>query len=318
MTQPVTATSLPPQADSIAVGVIGLGQMGRPMAANLVRRGFATSGFDVNASSLEAAVAAGVRKENSARAVLARSRVVLLSLPTEQALEALLMGEGGLCGQALDGRILVDTTTTTATLAEKLARAVAAQGGAFLDAPVTGGVGGAEKGSLTVMVGGDADAFAQARPVLEAIGERLVRIGPSGHGQVAKMVNQMLMAAIYTSVAEAFAFAARMGAEAGPIYEAVERGGAESRLLSAIKRSLLNGTVSTNGNLNQHAKDLDYAMTEAIRRQIPLPVTGAVHGFYQLSRSLGFGNIRCHEMWAVWEKLLGPKVTIDDKVRSQG
>lgn len=299
---------LRPLAEPPTVGVIGLGQMGRPMSANLVRRGFATSGYDVNETALAAAAATGVQNEASARAVLTRSHVVILSLPTEQALETLLVGEGGLCEEDLSGRILVDTTTTTVSLAESMARAVAARGGAFLDAPVTGGVSGAEKGNLTIMVGGDAAAFAEARPVLEAIGERLVHVGPSGHGQVAKMVNQMLMAAIYTSVAEAFAFAAQMGADVSRVYEAVEHGGAESRLLSAIKPSLLNGTVSNNGNLNQHGKDIDYVMAEAIRRQLYLPVAGAVHAFFQMSRSLGFGQVRCHEMWAVWEKLLDIRI----------
>jgi len=300
------------------VGVIGLGRMGRPMAANLVRRGFETFGFDVDPAATDAVRSVGVQNVPTAAGLVRRAQVVILSLPDERVLEALVTGPGGLMHEPMQGKVIVDTTTTTVTMAERLAGEVSSEGGFFLDAPVTGGVGGAEKGTLCMMIGGDAAAFAHALPVLQALATTVVHVGPSGHGQVAKMVNQMLMAALFTSVAESFAFAAHFGTDLAKVYEAVEHGGAESRLLSAIKRSLLNGTVSTNGNLNQHAKDLDYAMTEAIRRQIPLPVTGAVHGFYQLSRSLGFGNIRCHEMWAVWEKLLGPKVTIDDKVRSQG
>lgn len=286
------------------VGVVGLGQMGRRMAATLVRRGFKTVGFDVDPAAVENARTDGVMHAPSPGDVLHRSQVVLLSLPDEHVAESLFMDPAGLIHGTLEGKVIVDTTTTTMTMAERLAAAVSSKGGFYLDAPVTGGVSGAEKGSLTIMVGGDVVAVAGARPVLEAIGERLVHVGPSGHGQVAKMVNQMLMAAIYTSVAEAIAFATQLGADPSRIYEAVEHGGAESRLLTAIKKSLLNGTVSTNGNLHQHGKDIDYVMEESIRRQLHLPITGAVHSFFQLSRSLGFRRARCHEMWAVWEKLL--------------
>jgi 3-hydroxyisobutyrate dehydrogenase-like beta-hydroxyacid dehydrogenase len=292
-----------------AVGVIGLGQMGLPMAANLVRRGFATTGFDIAPAATAAARSVGVRIAESPAAVLDGSQVVLLSLPDEKALEALLLGADGLVHRQVGDKIIVDTTTTTVAMAERLARVFAASDGFYLDAPVTGGVGGAEKGALSMMVGGEASALERARPMLEALATTIVHVGPSGHGQVAKMVNQMLMGAIYTSVAEAFAFAAQFGADVAKVYEAVEHGGAQSRLLSAIKPGLLAGTVTTRGNLHQHGKDLDYVMREAIQRQMYLPLLGSVHGFFQLSRSLGFGEVRCHEMWAVWGRLLGLKIT---------
>jgi 3-hydroxyisobutyrate dehydrogenase-like beta-hydroxyacid dehydrogenase len=281
--------------------------MGRPMAANLVRRGFETVGFDVDPVAAETARAMGVFIATSPADLMDRSRVVLLSLPDEPVLENLFTGPGGLIHGPVAGKIFVDTTTTTVTIAERLAEAVASKGGFYLDAPVTGGVGGAEKGSLCMMIGGDAAACERALPVLQALATTVVHVGPSGHGQVAKMVNQMLMAAIFTSVAESFAFAARFGADLAKVYEAVEHGGAQSRLLSAIKPGLLAGSLTGKGNLHQHGKDLDYAMTEAMRRQIHLPITGSVHAFFQLSRALGFGHVRCHEMWAVWEKLLGCK-----------
>jgi 2-hydroxy-3-oxopropionate reductase len=296
-----------------SVGVIGLGRMGRPMAANLVRRGFETLGFDVQPAATEAARAAGVQIALTPAGVMQRVEVVILSLPDERVLDRLVTGPGGLVHESMQGTIIVDTTTTTVAMAERLAGAVSAAGGCYLDAPVTGGVGGAEKGTLCMMIGGDAAACARARPFLQALASTVVHVGPAGHGQVAKMVNQMLMAALFTSVAEAFAFAARFGTDLSKVYEAVEHGGAESRLLSAIKPSLLNGTVSTNGNLNQHGKDIDYVMTEAIRRQFPLPITSAAHGFFQLARSLGFGDIRCHEMWAVWKHLHQMKLAPPEK-----
>lgn len=287
------------------VGVIGLGQMGKPMAANLVKRGFRTLGCDVSAASLAAAAELGVIPAASAREVFAAADVTVLSLPTQEILEQVVLGAGGLIEVAQAPKIIVDTTTTTVALAQRLHAALAVKGVAFLDSPVTGGVAGAEQAALSIMIGGEAEAVARARPVFDALGNNIVHIGPSGHGQVAKMVNQMLMAAIYTSVAEGFAFAAQFGADVEKVFQAVEQGGAKSKQLSTIGPSLIAGTVRTNGNLAQHGKDIGYVIAEANHRKFFLPITSAVHEFYQLSRTLGFGRNSSHDMWAVWEKLLG-------------
>ena len=284
--------------------MIGLGQMGRPMAANLVKRGFRTLGVDVSAAAVAAAQSGGVEAVGSVADLLAAADIVVLSLPTQEVLRHVVLGPDGVLASARAGTIVVDTTTATPALAQELAKALAQRGVEFVDAPVTGGVAGAEQGTLSVMMGGSVNAVEAARPVIAAIGTNLVHIGPSGHGQVAKMVNQMLMAAIYTSVAESFAFAVQCDADVARIFQAVENGGARSKLLSDIKPYLLGGTPRTNGNLAQHGKDIDYVVDEANRRNIFLPITSAVHEFYQLSRTLGFGGNSSHDMWAVWEKLL--------------
>ena len=288
-----------------AVGVIGLGRMGRPMAENLARKGFATFAYDVNATAMGALVDRGVIARGSAREVVAQAEMVVLSLPTQEVLEELVLGPGGFVEAEIAGKIIIDTTTTTPEIAKRLAGALASRGCAFLDSPVTGGAAGAQAATLSIMIGGDAAAVAAARPVYEALGTNVVHIGSSGHGQIAKMVNQMLMAAIYTSVAESFAFAAQQGADVAKIFQAVENGGGRSKVLSDIKPYLLGGTPRTNGNLAQHGKDIDYVMQQANAQKIFLPIASAVHEFYNLSRTLGFGQNSSHDMWAVWEKLLG-------------
>jgi 3-hydroxyisobutyrate dehydrogenase-like beta-hydroxyacid dehydrogenase len=291
------------------VGMVGLGQMGLPMAENLQRRGFRTVGCDVVPAAAELARGRGITVLADARAVFCESNVTVLSLPTQEVLRNVVLGENGLLREAAQGKVIVDTTTATPTLAQELARAVAAAGGAFLDAPVTGGTLGAEKATLSIMLGGESDVIARVHPVLEALGTNIVHIGPSGHGQVAKMVNQMLMAAIYTSVAEGFAFAGQFGADVAKVFAAIENGGARSKLLSDIGPRLIAGTTRDNGNLAQHGKDVDYVMLEANQRKLFLPITAAVHEFYQLSRTLGFGVKSSHDMWTVWEKVLGIDLT---------
>jgi 2-hydroxy-3-oxopropionate reductase len=305
-----------PSVSTPTVGVIGLGQMGRRMAARLVRAGFPTRGFDIAAGARAASAADGVEVMPSAEQVAASASILLLSLPDQSVLERTLAGADAAKGLEVAGRIIIDTTTTSVETAQRMSNLVGRRGGEFLDAPVTGGTTGAESGRLTFMVGGEVAVFARARPVFEALGIKTVHVGPSGHGQAAKMVNQMLMAAIYVSVAESFSFAAQLGVDVGRVYEAVEGGGAQSRLLSAIRPGLVTGVMRENGNLGQHGKDIDYVMEEACRRRIPLPLTAAVHQFYQLSRALGFAGVASGDMWAVWERVLGVDLSATTGLRA--
>lgn len=296
------------------VGVIGLGQMGLPMASNLARKGFRVLGHDINPLSPQACARIGVEFTKPSR-LWSEAEVVLLSLPTEKILRSLALDPQGFASGPVRGRVVIDTTTATVALAKEIAAACSASDGAYLDAPVTGGVYGAEQGSLSVMCGGEAADFDRALPVLQAIGSNLVHVGPSGCGQAAKMVNQLLMAAIYVSVAESFAFAAKLGADVEKVYQAVEHGGARSNLLSGIKANLLAGVTQSIGNVDQHGKDVDYALDEANRIHHPLPLAAAVQQAYHQARALGCGHLWSGELWAAQEKILGIKLT--DTIRGR-
>lgn len=295
--------------DGKKAGIIGLGKMGAAMAGTLLRRGFDVYAFDTCELAMRKASARGVKLLGSNNEVFVQCHVTILSLPTELVVHEVVLGPGGLAECDTKGKIIIDTSTTTASMAEKVAARMAELGCGFLDAPVSGGTTGAEDGTLTIMIGGDAGIFRSQLDVFEAIGARVVYIGPSGHGQVCKMVNQLLMGAIYTSANEAFALAAQCGADISRIYEAVEVGGGKSGLLSGMKEHMLTGVVSENKGLAQHGKDIDYVIEEAACRGISLPVTSSVHEFFNIARSMGFGGIGPGEMWAVWEKILGLKFT---------
>lgn len=298
---------------SITVGCIGLGNMGKPMARNVLQNGFAAIGFDIVKANLRELSVHGLQEGESVCEVCRRADVLLLSLPSLPVLRSVM---DDVLSADLGGKILIDTTTATLQAAQELATAVAARGGAFLDSPVTGGIGGAESGKLSIMIGGEREAFDRALPVYQAIGENIVYVGDSGHGQIAKMVNQLMMGAIYCSVAEAFGFAAQHGVDVEKVYQAVEQGGAKSAVLSSMKKRILSGEYGGGHYLAQHGKDIDYVMDEANRSHSYMPVTSAVHEVWNLARAMGLSSLDSGSMFAVWEQLLNRK--LNSTIRGEG
>ncbi len=236
------------------LGVIGLGKMGRPIARNLLQAGFPLIVFDVATKPVEELVSAGVTRGASVRDVVGNSDVIVLSLPDPAALQAVVLGEQGLTSGSLDGKTIIDTSTVTLQAALEGARAVEERGGKMLDAPVTGGVWGAEQGKLAFFVGGDEPTFEQQRDVFAALGSPTL-IGPPGHGQVGKMVCQMLGSVTYAVNAEALALCDNLGVDAAKVAKAFN-GGQRLGKMVELRRS---GEIGTEGYTAQRGKDIDCA-----------------------------------------------------------
>ncbi len=290
------------------VGVIGLGNMGKHMAVNLVNKGFSVAVFDINERPVKELTGLGAFGAKSPREVASISDVIVLSLPNVNVLAEVIQGPNGILSEDVEGKTIIDTTSATFAGARELAESVAARGGWMLDSPVTGGSEGSRNASLSIMVGGDFEAFSKQKDVYDAIGSNIVYIGESGHGQISKMVNQMLMAAIYCSVTEAFAFASQAGVDIARIYDAIESGGAQSRLLSGMKKTILSGEVVINDNLAIHGKDIDYAMEAANKIHAYIPITASTHEIFNIARIKGLGNIWSGSMYTIWEDLLQKKL----------
>jgi 3-hydroxyisobutyrate dehydrogenase len=192
-----------------SIGFIGLGLMGNPMAANLVKAGQTVAGFDIVAANLERAAAAGVARAGSAAEAVQHADIVVTMLPAGK--DTLAVWGGGIMQALRPGTLLIDSSTIDVASA-RAAHAVAQEAGMLsLDAPVSGGVGGAEAGTLTFMCGGSVAAFDKARPVLEAMGKRIVHCGDAGAGQAAKICNNMILGISMIGVCEAFALAEKLG-----------------------------------------------------------------------------------------------------------
>ena len=201
------------------VAFIGLGNMGNPMARNLVKAGHDVRGFDLSPDALKVFGEAGGTIADNATAAVESARIVVTMLPAGQHVKALLTGVGGLVAAAHAGPLFIDCSTIDVETAREVAEAASDAGMLMLDAPVSGGVGGAEAGTLTFMAGGPADAFAAAKPLLDIMGKTIVHAGGAGNGQAAKICNNMILGVSMIAVSEAFVLAEKLGLDHQKLFD---------------------------------------------------------------------------------------------------
>jgi 3-hydroxyisobutyrate dehydrogenase len=201
------------------IGFVGLGNMGGPMVANLLKAGHAVTAFDVAAERVAAAAALGAGAAENAAKAAAGAELVITMLPSGRQSAAVYGGAGGLIALARPGTLLVDCSTIDVATARALSAEAAARGLVLLDAPVSGGVAGASAASLTFMVGGPAEGFARAEPVLKCMGKAVIHAGDAGAGQAAKICNNMILGVSMIAVCEAFALAERLGLAPEKLFE---------------------------------------------------------------------------------------------------
>ncbi|MEA2978323.1 MAG: 3-hydroxyisobutyrate dehydrogenase [Alphaproteobacteria bacterium] len=201
------------------IGFIGLGNMGLPMAQNLLKAGHEVHGFDMSNAQVLALAASGGRAAASVSAAAGGAEIVITMLPAGQHVRDVYLAPGGVLSSAGSGTLLVDCSTIDVATARDVAAAAGKQGLGMLDAPVSGGVGGAQAGTLTFMVGGGDEAFARARPILETMGKTIVHAGAAGNGQAAKICNNMILGVSMIAVSEAFVLAEKLGLDAQKLYD---------------------------------------------------------------------------------------------------
>jgi 3-hydroxyisobutyrate dehydrogenase len=201
------------------IGFVGLGNMGLPMALNLVKAGHHVEGFDLTRVAVEKLVAAGGASMESAKVAAARAEIVVTMLPSGKEVRELYLEPGGIIDSANPGALLIDSSTIDVATARDAAASADAKGLAMVDAPVSGGVGGAQGGTLTFMVGGSDTAFERARPILEAMGKTIVHAGGAGNGQAAKICNNMILGVSMIAVSEAFVLAEKLGLDAQKLFD---------------------------------------------------------------------------------------------------
>ena len=201
------------------IGFIGLGNMGLPMAQNLLKAGHAVQGFDMSQSQVLALTASGGQAAANVKAAASGVEIVITMLPAGQHVRDVYLGSEGVLAAAGAGTLLIDSSTIDVATARDVAAAADKKGVAMLDAPVSGGVGGAQAGTLTFMVGGGDEAFARAKPILETMGKTIVHAGGAGNGQAAKICNNMILGVSMIAVSEAFVLAEKLGLDAQKLYD---------------------------------------------------------------------------------------------------
>lgn len=288
------------------VGFVGLGIMGQGMAHNLLKAGFPLTVWNRTASKMEPLVAAGARAGRDPADVAAQSDMVLVCVSDTPDVEAVILGqEQGIVQGAKAGSLVVDCSTISPLATRKLAAALAEKGVAMLDAPVSGGSEGAAKGTLSIMVGGEAADFERAQPVFQAIGKKITHVGPIGAGQTVKLVNQILVVGNCLAMGEALLFAQAGGVDLAKTLEAVSAGAAGSWMLSNRGPQILQRDWRPGFTIDLQQKDIRLVLDAADELAVPLPGTALIFQLYRTLQSQGLGSEGNHALVKALEHLAG-------------
>jgi 3-hydroxyisobutyrate dehydrogenase len=276
----------------VRVAFIGLGVMGYPMAGHLARAGHEVSVFNRTGARAEAWQREH-RGGTAATPALAASGAeqVFACVGGDDDVRAVTLGERGAFAGMQPGALFVDHTTASARLARELADAAARRGLGFLDAPVSGGQSGAEQGQLTVMVGGEPEPFERARPLIQSYAREVRLLGPSGSGQLAKMVNQICIAGLVQALAEGLHFAEAVGLDPAAVVDVISKGAAQSWQMDNRHRTMIAGEFDFGFAVDWMRKDLGFALDEARRNGASLPITAVVDQLYAELQAAGGGRL---------------------------
>lgn len=287
------------------IGFIGLGIMGSPMAANLIRAGYEVTGHDVSSDSVKRLLQAGGKPAGSIEEATAGADVVITMLPDSPQVQEVVLGPKGVLDCAGPDLLLIDMSTIAPETSVAVARLAQDKGTRVLDAPVSGGEQGAVEASLSIMVGGDPDVFETARPVLEHLGKTIVHVGGHGAGQTVKAANQLMVAGIIALVSEAIVLLEASGVDGQRGIEVLAGGLAGNRILDRKAASMLAREFAPGFRIDLHHKDMGIALASARSAGISLPVTGVVAQLVASARAMGYGSLDHSALLNVIEKLSG-------------
>ncbi|MHB1417813.1 MAG: NAD(P)-dependent oxidoreductase, partial [Chloroflexota bacterium] len=244
------------------LGMVGVGRMGTRMAANLMKAGYSMVVYDVAPRGVQELVGKGAKSASSPKELASQVDVVLSSLPGPPEVESAYFGENGVLAGVKPGSTLIDLTTVDPSTSEKVGKAAAEKGVKFLDAPVSGGVSGAESATLTIMVGGDAQVFQDSLPILQSIGKNITNVGRTGAGSVVKIVNQMFVGILSGAVAEGMMLGTKWGVDPQTMYNVLSTGFAGSTILTRhVTSYILPGNFEPGFTVELLSKDVFLALT---------------------------------------------------------
>jgi len=273
------------------IGFIGLGIMGRPMAKNLLKAGHQLIVHDVVRGSVDEVVSNGAARGESSSDVASKSEIVITMLPDGPDVEAAVLSPAGVLAGARKGCILVDMSSISPMVSQKIGAACAAKGVGFLDAPVSGGEPKAIDGTLAIMVGGEARAFETVKPVLEKMGSSVLLTGPVGAGNVTKLANQIMVACNIAAMGEALVLATRAGLDPEVVFNAVKGGLAGSTVLNAKAPMVIGRNFKPGFRIRLHQKDLRNALLAGESMKVPLPLTSLVQQMLITLMNEGKGDL---------------------------
>ena len=295
------------------IGFIGIGVMGRPMTLNLLKAKHQVTIYarHPDKPEVQEVLNAGAKLAPSARAVAMASDIVITMLPNSPQVEEVVTGPQGIFEGARKGLILVDMSTIAPAVSRTLAQSASARGVHFLDAPVSGGSQGAVNGTLTIMAGGEREIFEQALPALQAMGkkENIFHVGPTGAGEVVKIVNNILCGAIAAAIAESFVLGVKAGADVETMAKIIGvSSGASWQLSNQFPLRAFNGSFQPGFMTDLLHKDLGLALDLASENSTPVAITALTRQMYEMARAAGYGREDYTSLLKVLEQMAGVEV----------
>ena len=289
------------------VGFIGLGTMGREMARNLIEAGYRLTVYDVDASAISRLVALGATPASSVAEAAKGAGVVITMLPDTPHVEEVVRAPGGLLETIAPGGLFVDMSTISADATRKLAADLRAAGIAMLDAPVSGGPLGAKNAALSIMVGGEDEAVARARPFLEAMGSTISHVGVAGAGQTVKLCNQLVCGVNLQAICEALALGRACGVDLEQMRNVLLGGSASSWMLERLGPAMIEGDASAGFRIDLMLKDLRLVLEMAQAQAVPLPATSLVTTQYIDAKAHGEGANGNQALFRVYDRMTGQR-----------
>jgi len=273
-----------------SVGFIGVGNMGNPMASNVLKAGFPLTVFDLHPPAMANLLGAGAKGAASARDVVERTEIVMTCLPASPDVEAAYLEPGGLVDRARPGTILIDLSSVLPSTPRKIEPRARARDVRFLEAPVSGGVSGARAATLAVMVGGDPEVLERARPVLRALGPNIFHVGPVGAGNTVKAINNMMSCVNALAMMEGVALGVKAGLDPMTIYEVVKASSGGSKALERIPNALVPRKFEPGFKVRLMNKDLETFNTIAKELHVPVSFANVAQRYQQAAMAAGLAD----------------------------
>jgi 3-hydroxyisobutyrate dehydrogenase len=292
-----------------SVGFIGVGNMGNPMASNVLKAGFPMIVYDRNPQAMENLLQAGAQRAASAREVVEGAEIVLTSLPASPDVEAVYLEPGGLVDSAKPGTILIDLSSVLPSTPRKIEPRAQARGVHFLEAPVSGGVSGARAATLAIMVGGDPETLTRAQPVLRAIGPNIFHVGPVGAGNTVKAINNMMASVNALAMMEGVALGVKAGLDPMTIYEVVKASSGGSKALERIPNSLIPRQFEPGFKVQLMNKDLETFNTIAKELHVPVSFANVAQQYQQMAIAAGLAEQDTSVVMTIIERLAAMQVS---------
>jgi len=287
------------------IGFIGLGIMGQGMAHNLLKAGFDLMVWNRTASRMESLVEAGAHAGQSPADVAAQSDLIVICVSDTPDVEAVVVGKNGVIEGARPGSLVIDCSTISPIVTQELAKTLAEQNVAMLDAPISGGSEGAAQGTLSIMIGGEAKDFERALPVLEAMGKKITHVGASGAGQTVKLINQILVVGNTLGMCEALLFGQAGGVDLQKALEAVSAGAAGSWMLSNRGPQFLERDWRPGFTIDLQLMDIRLVLDAADKLGVPIPGTSLIFQLYRTLQAQDLGGDGNHALIKALEHLAG-------------